>query len=81
MRVLNPRRRAGKSPSIFASRSLFGLFKENLRGQWTTLTTPFAPDDEFDEEGMRGNIRQIRFLGTQGGGCTWGMGVKGSADR
>ena len=48
--------------------------RENLRGQWTTLMTPFTPDDEFDEEGMRGNIRHIRSLGTQGGGCTWGMG-------
>ena len=48
--------------------------RENLRGQWTTLMTPFTPDDEFDEEGMRSNIRHIRSLGTQGGGCTWGMG-------
>ena len=48
--------------------------RENLRGQWTTLMTPFTPDDEFDEEGMRSNISHIRSLGTQGGGCTWGMG-------
>ena len=48
--------------------------RENLRGQWTTLMTPFTSDDEFDEEGMRANIRHIRSLGTQGAGCTWGMG-------
>ncbi len=47
---------------------------ENLRGQWTTLITPFTPDNAFDEEGMRRNIRHIRSLGTRGGGCTWGMG-------
>jgi 4-hydroxy-tetrahydrodipicolinate synthase len=48
--------------------------RENLRGQWTTLMTPFTPDDDLDEEGLRHNIRHIRSLGTQGGGCTWGMG-------
>ena len=48
--------------------------RENLRGQWTTLITPFTPDDEVDEEGMRRNMRHIRALGTHGGGCTWGMG-------
>ena len=47
---------------------------ENLRGQWTTLITPFTPDNAFDVEGMRRNIRHIRSLGTRGGGCTWGMG-------
>ena len=47
---------------------------QNLRGQWTTLVTPFTPDNAFDEEGMRHNIRHIRKLGTRGGGCTWGMG-------
>ena len=48
--------------------------RENLRGQWTTLMTPFTPDDEIDEDGLRRNIRRVRSLGTQGGGCTWGMG-------
>ena len=47
---------------------------ESLRGQWTTLITPFTPEDEIDEDGLRKNIRQIRTLGTRGGGCTWGMG-------
>ena len=48
--------------------------RENLRGQWTTLMTPFTPEDELDEEGLRHNIRHVRSLGTHGGGCTWGMG-------
>ncbi len=30
--------------------------RETLRGQWTTLMTPFTPDDEVDEEGLRRNI-------------------------
>ena len=48
--------------------------RENLRGQWTTLMTPFTEDDEVDEVGLRLNIQHIRRLGTRGGGCTWGMG-------
>ena len=55
--------------------------RENLRGQWTTLMTPFTPDDEIDEEGLRKNIRHIRSLGTHGGGCTWGMGEFWSLTR
>ena len=47
---------------------------ENLKGQWTTLMTPFTPDDEIDEGGLRRNIQHIRRLGTSGAGCTWGMG-------
>jgi len=47
---------------------------ENLRGQWTTLITPFTQDNQIDEAGMRHNIRHIRRLGTRGRGCTWGMG-------
>ena len=47
---------------------------ENLRGQWTTLVTPFTADNKFDDSGMRRNIQHIRKLGTRGGGCTWGMG-------
>jgi len=55
--------------------------REHLRGQWTTLMTPFTPDDELDEQGLRGNIRHIRRLGTRGGGCTWGMGEFWSLTR
>ena len=45
-----------------------------LKDQWTTIMTPFTPDNRVDEEGLRRNIRHIRSLGTRGGGCTWGMG-------
>ena len=45
-----------------------------LKGQWTTLMTPFTAEDEVDEAGLRRNIRHIRRLGTKGAGCTWGMG-------
>ena len=47
---------------------------ETLKGQWTTLITPFTPDNRFDREGMRRNMRRVRSLGTTGAGCTWGMG-------
>ena len=47
-----------------------GWARENLRGQWTTLMTPFTPDDELDERGLRSNIRRVRSLGTTGAGCT-----------
>jgi uncharacterized protein (UPF0264 family)/dihydrodipicolinate synthase/N-acetylneuraminate lyase/TusA-related sulfurtransferase len=47
---------------------------ENLRGQWTTLVTPFTPEDTVDEAALRHNIRHIRRLGVRGAGCTWGMG-------
>ena len=47
---------------------------ENLRGQWSTLLTPFTPDQRVDEEALRQNIRHIRSLGVRGAGCTWGMG-------
>ena len=45
-----------------------------LKAQWTTIMTPFTPDNRVDEDGLRRNIRYIRSLGTRGGGCTWGMG-------
>ncbi len=47
---------------------------ETLKGQWTTLITPFTPDNRFDRDGMKRNIRHIRSLGTAGAGCAWGMG-------
>ena len=47
---------------------------ESLKGQWTTLITPFTTDDRVDEDGLRHNIRHVRKLGTRGAGCTWGMG-------
>jgi dihydrodipicolinate synthase/N-acetylneuraminate lyase len=43
--------------------------------------TPFTPEDELDEAGLRSNIRHIRRLGTRGAGCTWGMGEFWSLTR
>lgn len=54
---------------------------QNLKGQWTTVMTPFTPDDRVDEDGLRRNIRHIRALGTHGGGVTWGMGEFWSLTR
>ena len=48
--------------------------RENLRGQRSTLMTPFTESDEIDEDGLRRDIRHVKSLGTKGAGCTWGMG-------
>ena len=48
--------------------------RENLRGQWSTLMTPFTESDEIDEDGLRRDIRLVKALGTKGAGCSWGMG-------
>lgn len=55
--------------------------RENLKGEWTTLMTPFTSDDEVDEAGLRNNIRHIRSLGTRGAGCSWNMGEFWSLTR
>ena len=55
--------------------------REHLRGQWSTLVTPFTPDDRVDEAGLRTNIRHIRSLGARGAGATWGMGEFWSLTR
>ncbi|MBM3942260.1 MAG: hypothetical protein FJ316_04945 [SAR202 cluster bacterium] len=55
--------------------------RETLKGQWTTLTTPFTPDNQVDEAGLRKNIRHVRRLGTRGAGCCWGMGEFWSLSR
>jgi len=47
---------------------------ETLKGQWTTLITPFTPDNQVDIEGVKRNVRHVRSLGTTGAGCTWNMG-------
>ena len=47
---------------------------ENLKGQWTTLVTPFDSNNKIDEIGLRKNITYTQSLGTKGAGCTWGMG-------
>ena len=47
---------------------------ETLKGQWSTLITPFEQNGDLDEQGLRRNIRHVRKLGTRGAGCTWGRG-------
>ena len=47
---------------------------ETLKGQWSTLITPFTDEGDLDEDGLRRNVRHVRTLGTRGAGCTWGMG-------
>jgi hypothetical protein len=54
---------------------------ENLRGQWTTLVTPFTAQNTVEEEALRQNIRHIRQLGVRGAGSTWGMGEFWSLTR
>ena len=46
----------------------------NVTGQWSTLMTPFTPEDDIDENGIRSDVRRLIELGSQGAGCTWGMG-------
>ncbi len=48
--------------------------RENLKGQWTTMMTPFTAGDEIDEEGLRGNVEHVLKLGTKGMGFSWNMG-------
>ena len=47
---------------------------EILKGQWSTLVTPFMENGDLDEQGLRNNIQHVKALGTRGAGCTWGMG-------
>ena len=54
---------------------------QTLKGQWTTLVTPFTPDNQVDTAGLRHNIRHVRSLGVRGGGCTWNMGEFWSLDE
>ena len=54
---------------------------ECLRGEWSTLMTPFTLDDRVDEQALRHNVRHVRSLGTRGAGCTWGMGEFWSLTR
>ena len=48
--------------------------RENLVGQWTTMVTPFTPDDRLDERGLASNIEHVLRLGTKGMGFSWNMG-------
>ena len=48
--------------------------REKLVGQWTTMVTPFTPEDELDEKGLASNIEHVLRLGTKGMGFSWNMG-------
>jgi len=48
--------------------------RSSLVGHWSTLVTPFDSEDIIDQAGLIRNIERIRNLGTNGIGCTWGMG-------
>ena len=48
--------------------------REKLLGQWTTMVTPFTPDDQLDEKGLAANIEHVLRLGTKGMGFSWNMG-------
>jgi len=55
--------------------------RENLVGQWTTMVTPFTPEDELDEKGLAANIDHVLRLGTHGLGFSWNMGEFWSLTR
>ncbi|MGP8077615.1 MAG: dihydrodipicolinate synthase family protein [Thermoplasmata archaeon] len=55
--------------------------RENLVGQWTTMVTPFTPEDELDEKGLAANIEHVLKLGTRGLGFSWNMGEFWSLTR
>ena len=48
--------------------------KSHLKGQWSTLVTPFTVDGSLDVPGLISNTNHIVDLGVSGLGCTWGMG-------
>ena len=55
--------------------------RENLVGQWTTMVTPFTPEDELDEQGLAANVEHVLRLGTKGLGFSWNMGEFWSLTR
>ena len=49
--------------------------KQHMKGVWAALTTPFKPDGELDEKGLRGNVRRcIDELKIDGFFCSGLMG-------
>ncbi len=38
------------------------------------MMTPFTPEDEIDEEGLKRNVEHVLKLGTKGMGFSWNMG-------
>jgi 4-hydroxy-tetrahydrodipicolinate synthase len=55
--------------------------REKLVGQWTTMVTPFTPDDRLDEPGLAHNVEHVLKLGTRGMGFSWNMGEFWSLTR
>ena len=55
--------------------------RQNLVGQWTTMCTPFTPNDELDEPGLAANVEHVLRLGTKGLGFSWNMGEFWSLTR
>ncbi|MBA3274524.1 MAG: dihydrodipicolinate synthase family protein [Chloroflexia bacterium] len=45
---------------------LRGLTRENLRGVWAAIHTPFDDEDRFDEETFRENLRRLAAAGVHG---------------
>ena len=35
----------------------------NVTRQWSTLMTPFTPEDDIDENGIRSDVRRLIDLG------------------
>jgi len=50
-------------------------------GQWTTMVTPFTPDDRIDLTGLQRNVEHVISLGTRGLGFSWNMGEFWSLTR
>lgn len=48
--------------------------KAQFRGVWAAITTPFTPDLEVDEAGLRSNMKRMADLHIQGVFCTGVMG-------
>jgi len=49
--------------------------REKLRGHFSTITTPFTPEDTVDEDGLRKNIQYQLEIGTAHAiGCNWQWG-------
>ncbi len=55
--------------------------RASIKGQWTTMITPFTPEDKIDEEGLQKNIERVLKLGTKGMGFSWNMGEFWSLTR
>ena len=45
--------------------------REKIKGHWTSMITPFTPDDRIDIEGLKSNIAKVIKLGSIGMTFTW----------